>query len=107
MKKQGGLGVIRSLDDILFGCGGGRCDGRRNGAAKDRSDLIDDGAKVVVDGCDGGEIRFRGWDVARQDLNPNGEKTRRRRNRIDRNTLDLTGRVHGNDGESEGQNRNI
>lgn len=90
----------------MFGCGGGRCHGRRNRAAKDRSDLIDYGAKVVVDGCDGGKIRFSAWDVARQDLNPDGEKTRRRRKRIDGNTLYLTGMVHRDNREPEGQKRN-
>lgn len=86
---------------MFGGGGGGRCDRRRNGAAKDGSDLIDDGAKVVVDGGDGGEIRFRGWDFARQYLNPDGEKTRRRR--IDGNMIRS---IHGDDGESEGQKRN-
>ena len=79
--------------------GGGRCDRGRNGAAKDGSDLIDDGGEMVVDGCDGGEVWFRGWDVARQDLNPDGEETRRQRMRVDGNTLDLIGIVHGDDGE--------
>jgi len=54
---------------------------------------------MVIDGGDGGEIWFRCWDVTRQDLNPDGEKTRRRRMRIDGNTL---GRIHGDNGESEG-----
>lgn len=76
-----------------------RFDQRRNSAAKDRSDLIDDGAEMVVDGCDGGEIWFRGWDVASQDLNPDCEETRRKRMRVDGNTLDLIGIVHGDDGE--------
>lgn len=83
----------------MFGRGGGRFNRRRNGAAEGGSNLINGGAEMVIDGGDGGEIRFRGWNVARQDLNPNGEKTRRRRIRIDRNTL---GRIHGYDGEPEG-----
>ena len=86
-----------SLNDLLFG--DGVVSGGRKGAAKDGSDLIDDGAEMVVDGCDGGEVWFRGWDVARQDLNPDGEETRRQRMRVDGNTLDLIGIVHGDDGE--------
>jgi len=83
----------------LIGHVSGRCNHRRNGVAEGRSDLINGGAEMVIDGGDGGEIWFRCWDVTRQDLNPDGEKTRRRRMRIDGNTL---GRIHGDNGESEG-----
>lgn len=94
---------VRSLVDLLFRHGGGRFNRRRNGAAQNGSDLIDDGAKVVVDSSNGGEIWFRGWDVARQNLNPDGEKTRGRRLRIDGNTLSIKRRsIHRDDGESEG-----